>query len=331
MKGKKKSEKEAIAVVYVEGPITMGKSEPSLFGGASNAGSDTVRKAIAQAADDDTVKVLILRVDTPGGAGIASDVICEAAKRFKASGRPFIVSMGNVAASGGYWVSSQADTIFAEPGTMTGSIGVLGGKIVTKGLWDWVGVTSHEYKRGKFSDLQNTNRRFTEEERALFQGFLDRAYGEFKERVLEGRGDRIEGDLESLAGGRVYMGEEALKIGLVDRLGGFADAIKYAADEADLGTDYELRVYPEPKTLFDLLAEAFGGKDEDDEFVSVGDVRALIGSKFAKLPAVAAALEGLEALDPAKAKVMKEFLIYLQLLSEENVLFVGPDFNMVRR
>ncbi|HVP10994.1 MAG TPA: S49 family peptidase, partial [Phycisphaerae bacterium] len=147
MKPKAKSEKPAIAVVYVEGMIFDGKSEPSPFGGSSGAGSITVRKAIAEAAKDDAVKALVLRVDSPGGSAIASDIICEATKRFKATGRPVIVSMGNVAGSGGYYVSTQGDAIFADPASLTGSIGVVGGKIVTKGLWDWLGVTSAEYKR----------------------------------------------------------------------------------------------------------------------------------------------------------------------------------------
>ncbi len=331
MKGEEASDETAIAVVYVEGPITTGSSEPSLFGGSSNAGSATIRKAIAEATADDSVKALILRVNSPGGSAIASDVICEATKRFKKSGRPFVVSMGNVAGSGGYYVATMGDAIFAEPTTLTGSIGVVGGKMVTKGLWDWAGVTSHEYKRGKISDIMNTNRTFTEDERALIQGYMDRVYTVFKDRVIAGRGDRIEGDLEPLAGGRVYTGEQALKIGLVDKLGGFADAIKYTADQADLGTKYDLRVFPRPKTLMDILGELFGGESEDDEFVSLGAVRRAIGSRFASLPPIASALEAVATVDPAKAKVFQDFLIQMQLLSRENVLLIGPDFTVVRR
>ncbi|MBN2563144.1 MAG: signal peptide peptidase SppA [Phycisphaerae bacterium] len=332
MKGKEKSDKAAIGIVYVVGPITSGESEPSLFGGSSNAGSTTIRRAIAEAAADESVKALILRVDSPGGSAIASEVICEASKRFKDSGRPFIVSMGNVAGSGGYYVATLGDTIFAEPGTITGSIGVVGGKIVTKGLWDWVGVTGHEYKRGKFSDMMNTNRRFGDDERELLESFLYRVYDEFKGRVMEGRADRIKGELEPLAGGRVYTGKQALEIGLVDRLGGFADAIKYTAAEAELGTDYELRVYPRPKTFFDIIAEALGGQKKDDEFVSsTAGLGTSVGSQYAKLPAMAAALEALQTVDPAKAAKLREFLIQLQLLSAENVLLVGPDFNTVLR
>ncbi|RIK69367.1 MAG: signal peptide peptidase SppA [Planctomycetota bacterium] len=321
MKGKKPSTKPAVAVVHVESMITQGDTESGIFGGASNAGSNTVRKAIAKAAADDTVKALVLRVDSPGGSAIASDIICEATKRFKESGRPLIISMGNVAGSGGYYVSTLGDVIFAEPATITGSIGVVGGKIVTKGLWDWIGITGHEYKRGKYSDLMNTNRKFSDEERKLVSDWMNRIYEDFKSRVLEGRKDKIKGDLEPLAGGRVYTGKQALEIGLVDRLGGMADAIKFAASKAELGTNYEVRLYPEQKTLFDILLEGMSDDHDSENFVSI---KASIGSRFAKLPTVAAALDAVQTVDPIKARALRNFLIQMELFSRECVLMVGP-------
>ena len=326
MKTKEKSDKAAIAVVYVEGMISQGKTEPSLFGGSSGAGSTTVRKAIADAAKDENVKALVLRVDSPGGSAIASDIICEATKRFKQTGRPVIVSMGNVAGSGGYYVSTLGDTIFADPTSITGSIGVVGGKIVTKGLWDWAGVTSSEIKRGKFSDIMNTNRPFSDDERKVMQGFMDRVYEDFKNRVREGRGDRIKGDLEPLAGGRVYTGKEALEIGLVDKLGGFTDAIKFAVEKASMGGKYDLRVFPRPKTFIDILGEAFGGQKADDEFDStVVSVGRIAGGRFATLPAVAGALEAVKAVDPAKANAVANFVIQLELFSRERVLLIDSN------
>ncbi len=323
MKGPTQSDKPTVAVVYVEGSIVSGESEPGFFGGSSTAASETIRKAIAKAARDESVKALVLRVNSPGGSAIASEVICEATKRFKQSGRPFLVSMGNVAASGGYYVSTLADAIYAEPSTITGSIGVVGGKIVTKGLWDWAGVTGKEYKRGAHADIMNTNRKFSDEERELIQSTMNRVYGEFKARVTEGRADRIEGEVDALAGGRVYTGEQALEKGLVDRLGGLADAIKKAADEADLGS-YEVRVFPQPKTIFDLFAEAFGGQKDDDGFVSLRSAGHALGAKFGALPAAAGLIETVRHLDPAKARVLENFLIQLDLLSEERVLLIGP-------
>lgn len=325
MKGPSEPTQPAVAVVYVEGPIVSGESEPSFFGGAGNAASGSIRKAIAKALKDDTVKALVLRVDSPGGSAIASEVICEATERFKDSGRPLIVSMGNVAGSGGYYVSTLADTIFAEPGTITGSIGVVGGKIVTKGFWDWIGVTGKEYKRGKLSDTMSTNRRFTEEQREIVMNTMNRVYGEFKGRVKDGRGDRIKGDLESLAGGRVYTGRQAIDNGLVDRLGGLADAIKFAANEAEIST-YDVRVYPRPKTIFDMFAEAFGGKEDDNDFVSLTTKTAKLplGAKFGALPGAMTTLEALRAIDPTKAVEVEKFMIQLEMLSDESVLLIIP-------
>ncbi len=324
MRGEEDSGKPAIAVVYVDGPISGGESEGGFFGGSDGARSETVRKAIDAAAKDESVKALLLRVDSPGGSAIASEVICEATKRFKNSGRPFIVSMGNVAGSGGYYVATLADTIFCQPGSITGSIGVVGGKLVTKGLWDWVGVTGHEYKRGKHADVMNTNRKFTDEERAIIKGMMDRVYGEFKDRVVEGRGKRIKGELEPLAGGRVYTGKQALDIGLIDQLGGFSDAIKYTADQAQLGSKYELKVFPRPKTLGDILSEVFGGSEDKDDVVSVSVKSMGLGSRFGSMPTIAAAVEAASAVDPVKAQAIKNFLIQLELLQKESVLLVSP-------
>ncbi|MCZ6698470.1 MAG: S49 family peptidase, partial [Planctomycetota bacterium] len=234
-------------------------------------------------------------------------------------------SMGNVAGSGGYYVSTLADTIFAEPATITGSIGVVGGKIVTKGFWEWIGVTAKEYKRGKLADTMSTNRRFTDEQRVIVMDMMNRIYSEFKDRVAEGRGDRIKGDLESLAGGRVYTGRQALENGLVDRLGGLADAIKFAANQAELGT-YDVRVYPRPKTIFDVFSDAFGGQQEDNEFVSTSTNASNLGlgAKFGSLPGAIAALDAIRAIDPVKAAEVENFMIKLEMLSNEGILLITP-------
>lgn len=331
-KGEKKSDKPAIAIIYVEGTITSGESEPGLFDDSSNAGAATIRKAIAQAAADDSVKAMVLRVNSPGGSAIASEVICEATKRFKASERPFIVSMGNVAGSGGYYVACLGDTIFAEPGTLTGSIGVVGGKIVTKGLWDWVGVTTHEYKRGARSDIMNNNRLFNDSERKVIEDTMNRVYGEFKSRVTEGRGQKIKSDLETLAGGRVYTGQQALDIGLVDRLGGFADAIRFAAKEADLSSSYELRVFPRPKSIFEILSEAFGSKQKEDKFITAA-IKVLQSHKMEQglLPTTNGILATLRTIDPVKTNKILDFLTCLHILKQENVLLIGDDYWLISR
>lgn len=314
MKAPTQSTKTAIAVVYVEGPITTGPTKQGLMGGNENAGSDTIRRAIAEAADDSSVKALILRVDSPGGSALASDIIAEATQRFKASGRPFIVSMGDVAASGGYYVSTGADTIFAEPTTITGSIGVVGGKMITKGLFDWAGITTHEYQRGKRADIMNTNRKWEGDEREVIKSMMDRVYGEFKDRVVEGRKGKLTDDIENLAGGRVYTGAEGMKIGLVDKLGGFRDAIKYAAGEAEI-SDYELRVFPRPKSPFDVLAELFGGQQKPKKFLSTG---------LSSMPTISGAIEAIRAIDPHKAQILADFVQDAQMLQQEGVLMLSP-------
>ncbi|MBK8266826.1 MAG: signal peptide peptidase SppA [Planctomycetes bacterium] len=327
MKAPSASGDPAIAVVYVENSITSGKTEEGMFGGTSNAGSDTVRKAIAEAAADDSVKALVLRVDSPGGSALASDIMCEAAERFKKSGRPFVVSMGNVAASGGYYVSALADKIYADPSTITGSIGVVGGKMVTKGFWDWAGVTGHEYKRGQNSDIMNTNRTWDDDQRKVMMDMMNRIYGDFKNRVLQGRKDRIKGDLESLAGGRVYTGAQALEIGLVDELGGMSEAVKFAAGEAEI-SKYDLRVFPRPKSMADVFGEMFGGKAKEDDFVYHNNRG---GQGLAKLPTIAATLDAVRAVDPQKAAIMQNFLMQVELLSNEGVLLVGPHSTLLVR
>ncbi|MCK6485571.1 MAG: signal peptide peptidase SppA [Phycisphaerae bacterium] len=313
MKGTKdKSTRPSIAVIYVDSMIVSGKSEQGLMGNSS--GSATIRRAIEKAAEDSSVKAVVLRVDSPGGSAIASDVICEAIKRCKRE-KPVIVSMGDVAASGGYYVSCLGDTIFAQPGTITGSIGVVGGKLVTKGMWDWLGVTSHEFKRGARADIMNTNRKFNEDERQVIEGMMVRVYDVFKERVVAGRGQKLKGEIEGLAGGRVYSGEDALANGLVDRLGGLADAVQFAADQADV-TRYELRVIPEPKNLFDMIIKELMGEKDDD------DVSTRLGDRWLASPPLREMLPLIARSDPVKAEEIRRFLIQLDLLATENVMVV---------
>ena len=153
---------------------------------------------------------------------------------------------------------------------------------------------------------------------------MNRIYGEFKGRVLEGREERLKGEIESLAGGRVYTGTQALELGLVDRLGGFADAIKFAAAEAEI-SDYELRVFPKTKTIFDMMAELFGGKESDDQFVSLqGGSSGRLGLNLSRMPTLAPMIEAIKAVDPQKAKILQDFLVQLELFSSERVLLLGP-------
>jgi protease-4 len=254
---KPKSDKPAVAIVYVEGPIMLGSPEPSIFdlAGMHEARSSAIRKALDQAAADDTIKAVVLRVDSPGGSATASEIILDATQRVKAK-KPFVVSMGNVAGSGGYYVACAADTVFADASTITASIGVVSGKLVTTPMWNKIGITFKPYARGQSAALFNSNEVFSPAERAQMQAFMDEIYGVFKQHVTDSRGKRLKKPLDEIAGGRVYTGRQALELGLVDKLGTLNDAIVYIAKEAKLqdGT-YEVRPVPEPKNFLEQLME----------------------------------------------------------------------------
>lgn len=267
-KARTKSQKPGIALIYIEGPITTGKSQQDMLISGGSAGSTTIRAALDKAADDDTIKAVVVRVDSPGGSAVASDIIWKAASRL-AKQKPLIVSMGAVAGSGGYYVSIPGDTIFAEEATITGSIGVVGGKLVWNGLWEGkLGVTTTELNRGKRAGLMSMNRKWSDDERSAMRKYMDNVYEQFKGRIQASRGDRLKGNLDDMAGGRVFTGRQALERGLVDQIGGLSDAIRHAASKAGL-SDYEVYVLPKQKDLGDILASITGKTLEDEYEVSL--------------------------------------------------------------
>ncbi len=321
MQGPRKPTSNAVAVIYVDGAIMTGRSDEGFGGGF--AGSTRIRKAIDEAARDEKIKAVVLRVDSPGGSAVASEIITEAAQRCRRK-KPVIVSMGGVAASGGYYVSCLADAVVAQPATIAGSIGVVGMNLVTTDMWGKLGITRHEYQRGAGADLMSGLRPWTDDHRARIMKMMNRVYDEFKGRVTEGRGSRIKGDIESLAGGRVYTGSQALEVGLVDHLGGLADAIRFAADRAKV-SKYEIRVLPAPKTFADLLSKGLGMRDKDEELrVRLGPPPALAA------PEVRAALHALQTVDPRGAAELRAALRHLQTLQRENVLLIAPALPSVR-
>ena len=304
----------SIAVVNVEGLMMDGKSDD---GGPLGkvSGSRTLRQALEKAAADDTIKAVVLRVDSPGGSSLASEIMWKGTQRLRRA-KPLIVSMGNVAASGGYYVSCGADYIFADEGTITGSIGVLGGKMVTAGLWDKLGVNWHQSPRGQHATLFSSSAPFSERDREVIRSFMNETYVTFKKRVADGRGNRIKGDLEPLAGGRVYTGREAREIGLVDEIGGLQEAMAFAAKRAGLDK-YKVRVLPEPKTILDLLREALGLDDDSD--LKLQSLR-----NAAVHPLLKAALPLLENLDPERRAAVVRSLRMAEMLTREAVLLVPP-------
>ena len=317
--------KPSVAVVYVDGLIVPGRSERGLFGGSGIAGSTTLRRTLAKARKDSSVKAVVLRVDSPGGSATASDIIWHATT-LVGKEKPLVVSMGNVAASGGYYVSAGAGTIFADQATITGSIGVLGGKLITKGLWDWLGVSFHEVSRGQNADLYNSNRKFDERQRALVREYMQSVYDAFTDRVKKGRGDRLKKELDQLAGGRVFTGRQAQENGLVDRIGGLSDAIKFAASEANV-SDYEIQLLPEPANLIDLFIQGLTGEEKDE-----GADVAIRTRRFWTLeaPGIRELLQTVRHLDQRRAGMVLRSLLRIELLGQERALLVLPAEIIVR-
>ena len=251
---------ERIAVIYATGEIWPGKSSDSATGGQS-IGSETMVKTINDAARDKTIKAIVLRVDSPGGVHYASDTIWHAIEVAKKK-KPVVVSMGDLGASGGYYIACNASKIIAEPSTITGSIGIFAGKPVMKGLYDWLGVSNEYVLRGKNAGMFRETEKFTPEERAKFEGVIkSKYYGEFVPKVATGRG-RTPEYIDSIAQGRVWTGAQAKENGLIDDFGGLDKAIEVARQLANIPADKGVRrvILPHPRGFFDNF---FGGNEED--------------------------------------------------------------------
>jgi protease-4 len=202
---------------------------------------------------DPGIKAVVLRVNSPGGSASASEVIQREVRLMKQV-KPIVVSMGSYAASGGYWISTYGDRIFAEPTTITGSIGVFGIQFDIQQLANNFGITFDRVKTGKFADALTISRPKTEEELAVLQRMVDWIYGQFVAKVSESRKLKRE-RVEEIAQGRVWSGAEAQKLGLVDEIGGLDAAVAYAVKKANLGTNYRLVEYPRQKELFEALQD----------------------------------------------------------------------------
>ena len=259
---------KTVALVFGVGDVTRGKSDYDPVQDSQNMGSDTVAGAIRAAAEDKDVKAILFRVDSPGGSYVASDTIWREVVRARQAGKPVIVSMGNLAGSGGYFVAMAADKIVAEPGTITASIGVLGGKMLTSGLWDKVGLSWDEVHQGENATMFTGTHDYTPAEWGRFQSWLDRVYVDFTGKVADGRKLPKEKVLE-IAKGRIWSGQDAKNLGLVDELGGYDTALKLAKKAAGVpeGDDVKIVVYPRPKTFFQSVIERRGPDSSDKEAV----------------------------------------------------------------
>jgi protease IV len=246
--------KPTIAVITLEGNIVDGRGGPQFLPfGPSNAGGDTIAAALREVAADDSVSAIVLRVNSPGGSVTASETIWREVKRARERGKPLVASMGAVAASGGYYVSMGADAIVANPGTITGSIGVITGKLVVRDLKDRLGVGSDTVRTNANADAWSVDELFTPEQHAHREAEADLLYSDFVERVAEGRDLTIEA-VDVVARGRIWTGADALERGLVDELGGFRTAVRRAKVLAGLNEDTEVRLVSYPgSSLLDLV------------------------------------------------------------------------------
>jgi protease-4 len=254
------SKQDRIALIYAVGVIVTGKGGSSLLGG-DVVGSTTMIEAIRKAEEDPKVRAIVLRVDSPGGSALASDLIWNELKRCK---KPVIASMSDVAASGGYYISMAAKKIYAQPGTLTGSIGVVGGKMALKGLYDKVGITTEVISRGANAGILSTTEVFSKTERKAMEALMADVYDQFLTKAIAGRshaGKKFSRDqLVNLAEGRIWTGRQACANGLVDAVGSLEDAIAEAKVMGGLrrDADVDYLILPKARSVLDTLLEGPG-------------------------------------------------------------------------
>jgi protease-4 len=250
---KKEAESELpkIAVVYVDGAIVDGEGGGDLFGG-SYVGSETMRRALRMALRDEDVKAVVLRIDSPGGSALASEAIWQAVRRL-AKEKPVVVSIGSMAASGGYYIAVAGETIFADRSAIVGSIGVVGGKFVTKELYEKLGLSTEAFTRGRNADLFSSSQPFNDRQRRMITNWMKATYEQFTDRVMTTRKGKIK-DIDKVARGRIFLASEAKALGMVDEIGGLHEATLYAAGKVGLEEgEFDLKLYPRPKTFADLI------------------------------------------------------------------------------
>lgn len=252
--------KPAIAVLYANGPIMSGESnQPSLLGGAASIGSQTMLEELAKANNNPNIKGVLIRLDSPGGSALASEVIWQAVREVRKT-KPVYISIGDVAASGGYYIAVAGDRIYASPESIVGSIGVVGGKIVLGELYSKVGLSVHRRSRGPLGDMFNSVEPFTPDQRALLEKSMQRTYDQFVNRVEQGRDEKLKAGIDDVAQGRVFTGRKAAELGMIDEVGDMQAAVEALAVAANLqpGT-YDTLPMPAPLSLPEYLEKMFSG------------------------------------------------------------------------
>jgi len=255
---------DKIAVVYAQGVIIDGEGSdggglpiPVIGDSGPSIGSEDIRTAMRTAARDNDIKAIVIRIDSPGGSALASEAMWQAVRRV-ADEKPVIISIGSMAASGGYYLASAGDTIYAEPSAIIGSIGVVGGKFVLSGVYDKLGLTTATFTQGRNADLFSSSKPFDDRQKRMVRSMMKSTYDQFTDRILTTRKDKIK-DIDAVARGRIFVARQGLELGMVDKLGGLDDAIAEAASRVNLEAgSYNVISLPEPSTFRDMLAGGSG-------------------------------------------------------------------------
>lgn len=256
---------KTVALIYGVGSVLRGKSNFDALTGGGSMGSDTVTAAFRAAIDDKDVKAILFRVDSPGGSYVASDAIWREVARARKAGKPVIVSMGDLAGSGGYFVAMDADKIVAQPGTITASIGVLGGKFLSSGFWKKVGLSWDQVHAGANATIWTSTMDYSPQEWARFEAWLDRVYADFTTKVADGR-HLPKDKVMQIAKGRIWSGADAKNLGLVDELGGFDEAISLVKKSIGVAPsqDVKIVVFPRGKNLLQSLLAGSPNNSEQE-------------------------------------------------------------------
>ncbi len=303
-----------IAVIHATGPIHSGKSSrgAGMFDSES-IGSTTMVEALGHVRDDDNIKGAILRIDSPGGSALASEIIWQAVRDLGET-KPVYVSVGSMAASGGYYIACAGDEIYINPGSIVGSIGVVGGKIVLGGLYEWAGISIHRRARGPMGDMFNSVDPFTDEQRATIRQSMQLVYDQFIDRVQIGRGTRLP-NVGKVAEGRLFTGRQAVENGLADKLGGVEVAMADMATELGLKEgEYEVLHLPPAMSLQSFINSVFGA--------SAPQVQS------SEAPAILLTVK--QVLGPRAWESVSTTMQGLLLLRDESVLTLMPNAIVIR-
>jgi protease-4 len=297
-----------VALVYADGVIVDGEGGQSMFSSENEVGSEAMRRAFRAAGKDPNVKVIVLRINSPGGSALASEVMWQAVRNV-AKTKPVIVSVGGMAASGGYYLACSGDTIIADPAAIIGSIGVVGGKFVTKDLFAKIGLGTETFKEGRNAGLYSSTEPWDDRQKRLVRTWMQETYDLFTQRVMQCRKDKI-ADIDKVARGRIFTAEQAKEKGMIDQIGGIDQSIAFAADKVHLKHgDYDVHVYPEPRTLADF----FNGNSDDPQ------------TKLRLDPKVEISPDSiLQAISPEAGQLVAEQLEMVQLLQHRPYMLMSP-------